>query len=132
MKRVLFISSLFLFLYACNSGDKTSATTSKETPEIKEKAPDLSSNPDYQKGLALIAKNDCLTCHSVADKIQGPAYRDVANKYAGMGDTIVSHLADKIISGGTGVWGDIPMIPHATVSKEDAEAMVKYILLLKD
>ena len=46
-------------------------------------------------------------------------------------DTIVSHLAGKIITGGSGVWGPALMTPHPTVSKEDAEAMVRYILLLK-
>jgi cytochrome c len=48
-----------------------------------------------------------------------------------MPDTIVSHLADKIISGGSGVWGEIPMIPHPSISKDDAQTMVKYVLLLK-
>jgi len=59
-------------------------------------------------------------------------YRDVANKYASLPDTIIGHLAGKIITGGNGVWGDTYMKPHAGLSKEDEEAMVKYILLLKN
>jgi cytochrome c len=135
MKRVLFISSLFLFLYACNSNEKTPDTASneKETPEIKEKEPeDLSSNPDYQKGLALVAKSGCLACHSIEDKIIGPSYREVANKYAGMSDTIVTHLANKVREGGTGVWGTAVMAPQPHIPQEDAEAMVRYVLLLKN
>ncbi|HPG12254.1 MAG TPA: cytochrome c class I, partial [Chitinophagaceae bacterium] len=62
----------------------------------------------------------------------GPSYRDIANKYGSMSDTIISHLAGKIIAGGNGVWGDVFMTPHAGLSKEDAEAMVEYILLLKN
>jgi len=79
----------------------------------------------------LIGKSDCLTCHKVDDILIGPPYRKVAEKYAGMPDTIISHLASKIISGGKGVWGEVPMTPHPAISKSDAEAMVKYVLLLK-
>ena len=82
--------------------------------------------------MGLIAKSDCLTCHKVDEKLTGPPYRDVANKYADLPDTIVTHLADKIRSGGSGVWGEIMMLPHPAISQADAEAMVKYILLLKN
>jgi cytochrome c len=90
----------------------------------------LSSNPDYTKGLALIGKSDCLTCHKANEKNIGPAYKDVAEKYENTEEN-VKMLAGKIIKGGSGVWGNIPMTPHPTVSQEDAEAMVKYIFLLK-
>jgi len=133
MKKIILSLAVITFLAACggnsskeeNTGDKTEATETTETTQ------DASSNPDYQKGIGLIGKSDCLTCHKVDEKLIGPTYRDVANKYAGMSDTIVTHLAHKIIQGGTGVWGEVAMTPHPTVSLEDAEAMVKYILLLK-
>jgi len=96
MKKSLFILATFSFIIACNSGNKPAG-------EAKDAANDLSSNPVYQKGLDLVGKSDCLTCHAVVDKINGPAYRDVANKYASAGDTIVPHLAKKIINGGNGV-----------------------------
>jgi len=119
-------------LLSCGGGDdKKGENEKKDNAEQKTTSPDLSENPDYQKGLELIAKNDCLTCHKVDEALTGPKYRDVANKYAGLPDTIISHLAGKIISGGKGVWGEVYMTPHAALSKEDAEAMVKYILLLK-
>ena len=57
-------------------------------------ANDVTTNPDYQKGLALIASNDCLTCHKVDEKVTGPAYRDVANKYDNT-DANVKMLARK-------------------------------------
>jgi len=81
--------------------------------------------------LELAAKSDCFTCHTVDDKLTGPPYREVANKYAGLPDTIVTHLAGKIINGGSGVWGEIAMTPHPALSEADAEAIVRYILLLK-
>ncbi|MEO5946013.1 MAG: c-type cytochrome [Chitinophagaceae bacterium] len=133
MKKVILSFAIGILLISCgnNSDDKK---TTEETTETKTDAPttsDLSSNPDYQTGLGLVAKSDCLTCHKVDETLTGPPYRDVANKYASMSDTIVTHLAGKIIKGGSGVWGEIAMTPHPTVSQGDAEAMVKYILLLK-
>lgn len=129
MKKIFFILAATTVLYACGGGDKSESKT--ENPVTENKTTDVSSNPDYQKGLELVAKSDCLTCHKVDEKVTGPSYRDVANKYAGTSDTIVSHLAGKIISGGSGVWGEVMMTPHPSLSKEDAESMVKYILLLK-
>src|SRR5258708_20871304 len=104
MKKYLFIIPAVAILVACgggNSGNKKGTGAS-----------DITENPDYKAGLALISKSDCLTCHKVDEKLTGPSYRDVANKYAGLPDTIVTHLADKIRSGGSGVWGEIMMLPH--------------------
>jgi cytochrome c len=80
------------------------------------------------KGAALIAKSDCLGCHKEHEKLIGPAYADVAKKY-NSGD--VDKLADKIIKGGAGSFGDIPMSPHPTLSVDDAREMVKYILTVR-
>ncbi len=131
MRKILYTLSAALFLVACGGGatNKTSTTeTTTETAANSETK--LSDNPDYSKGLALIAGSDCLTCHKVAEKSIGPAYQDVAAKYENTDDNI-EMLAGKIIKGGSGNWGAIPMTAHANLSQEDAEAMVKYILLLK-
>ena len=128
MKKLLISFAVIGILISCGSSEdkKTESSDSKETAVA-----DLSKNPDYQKGLELIGGSDCLTCHKVDEPVTGPSYRDVANKYAAAGDTIVAHLAGKIINGGKGVWGEVYMTPHTGLSQEDAEAMVKYILLLK-
>ena len=132
MKKITILSFIVLALSACNNeGSKEGTKDSTATTEKKEDASDLSNNPDYQKGVALIGQSDCLTCHKIEEKLQGPSYRDVANKYASLPDTIVTHLAGKIIKGGSGVWGEVPMTPHPALSEEDAKSMVKYILLLK-
>ncbi len=128
MRKILYTLSLVFLLGACGGGATNKASTTDTTtiaPENK-----LSDNPDYTKGLALIAGSDCLTCHKVAEKNIGPAYQDVAAKYENTDDNI-EMLAGKIIKGGSGNWGAIPMTPHANLSEEDAEAMVKYIFLLK-
>ena len=65
------------------------------------------------------------------EKLTGPAYKDVAKKYAGM-DTAVQFLANKIIAGGSGNWGEIPMAPHSSLPMEDAKALAQYVLLFKD
>jgi cytochrome c len=131
MKKIIIASFVFASLIACNSGgDKEGEKKEGQGEEKKESTNDMTANPDYQKGLDLIAKSDCLTCHKIDEQLTGPAYRDVANKYAGA-DTAVNYLANKIIKGGTGVWGQVPMTPHASLPEEDAKAMAKYILLLK-
>ena len=81
-------------------------------------------------GERLIAKSDCVGCHKLDKKLIGPAYIDVAKKYANT-DKNVSYLADKIIKGGSGVWGTMPMSAHSSLKKEDAKSMAKYILSLK-
>jgi cytochrome c len=96
----------------------------------KDKLKPSPAGPDFSKGKNLIAKSDCLACHKDDVKLLGPAYVDVAKKYEPT-DANIAKLADKIIKGGAGVWGEIPMSPHAGLSQSDAKEMVKYILSLK-
>lgn len=105
----------------------------QKTPEgaAAPAANDLSANPDYKKGLTLVAQSDCLTCHAINETTTGPAYADIAAKYEGADDAQISKLAQTIIKGGSGNWGAVPMTPHPDVSEDDAKQMVKYILLLK-
>lgn len=81
-------------------------------------------------GKQLISQSDCKSCHTEKSKLIGPSYKDIAAKYPANTKNI-SLLAGKIIKGGTGVWGQVPMTPHAALSKKDAEEMVKYILSIK-
>jgi cytochrome c len=138
MKKIIPILAFVCFIAACGGSgnenktdekkDATASEAAKEPEKPATAAP--SDNPDYQKGLELIAKSDCLTCHKVEEKNIGPAYRDVANKYEATPANI-SMLAEKVIKGGQGVWGSVPMTPHPAITKEDAEQMVKYVMLLK-
>jgi cytochrome c len=79
---------------------------------------------------ALAKAKNCMACHSVEKKIVGPAYKDVAKKYAGQKDA-EAKLAEKVIKGGKGSWGEVPMPPNATVKPEEATKLVKWILSLK-
>ena len=131
MKKYYVAIALLAFMGACSSNNTANKDAKTTAPVAAPAANNLSSNPDYQKGLELIAKSDCLTCHKVGEKLTGPAYRDVANKYEST-DENISLLVGKIIKGGQGVWSAIPMTPHPTLSEADAKQMVKYILLLRN
>ncbi|MGN6215029.1 c-type cytochrome [Parafilimonas sp.] len=132
MKKYFVTVALLAVIAACNnSGTESETPDSSSTEAPAASSNDLSSNPDYQKGLALVASNDCLTCHKVDEKVTGPAYRDVANKFENTPEN-VSMLAQKVINGSVGVWGPVAMTPHPALSQADAEQMVKYILLLRN
>jgi cytochrome c len=75
------------------------------------------------------AKN-CLACHAVDKKLVGPAYKDVAAKYAGQKDA-VDKLANKIMKGGAGVWGPVPMPANTQVSDAEAKKLAAWVLTLK-
>jgi cytochrome c len=81
-------------------------------------------------GAALAQKNACMSCHSVDKKIVGPAYKDVAKKYAG-DKGAQARLMAKVKAGGKGVWGDIPMPPNPQVSPADLNTIVAWVLTLK-
>jgi cytochrome c len=75
------------------------------------------------------AKN-CMACHAVGNKVVGPAYKDVAAKYAGQADA-EDKLTQKVLKGGSGVWGPVPMPANAQVSEAEARTLVKWVLSLK-
>ena len=79
---------------------------------------------------ALAQKNACMSCHGVDKKIVGPAFKDVAKKYAS-DKTAQAKLLAKVKTGGKGVWGDIPMPPNPQVSDADAKKIIAWVLSLK-
>ena len=126
IKKILVFSMIVASFYACGD-DSNKGTTATDKPAVE----DITKNPDYQKGLELIGKSDCLTCHKIEEASTGPAYRDVANKYTN-DDKTITMLSEKIIKGGTGNWGQVPMVAHPALSSDDAKQIVKFILLLKN
>jgi len=75
------------------------------------------------------AKN-CLACHATDKKLVGPAYKDIAAKYA-QDKEAATKLAKKIREGGSGVWGQIPMPPNPQVSADEAATLAKWVLTIK-
>jgi len=78
----------------------------------------------------LAQKKNCMACHAVDKKLVGPAYKDVAAKYAGQKDA-VDKLAVKVVKGGAGVWGAVPMPANPQVTDAEAKQLVQWILTQK-
>jgi cytochrome c len=78
----------------------------------------------------LMKAKGCIACHKIDAKLIGPSYKEVAAKYAGQKD-VVAGLSEKVIKGGVGVWGQVPMTPNTTVNPEEAKRLVTWILSLK-
>ena len=78
----------------------------------------------------LARSKNCMACHAAANKIVGPSYKEVAAKYAGQSDA-EAKLVTKVMKGGSGVWGAVPMPANPQLSAADAQALVKWILATK-
>ena len=78
----------------------------------------------------LAQQKNCMACHAVDKKVVGPAYKDVAAKYAGQKDA-VDKLAQKVLKGGAGVWGPVPMPANPQVNEAEAKQLVQWILSIK-
>jgi cytochrome c len=130
-KTILFLVIGTASILACNSG---SSSGTKNDSAAAPAAPAASEASD--KGLELIGASDCTTCHRLhkeaAGASIGPSYSEVAAKYSPAADTTVDRLVHKIIAGGTGVWGAVPMTPHPALAPADVKVMVTYILSLKN
>jgi cytochrome c len=156
MKKAFLLLAFSSALLACGS-DNTTKTTKEEYTLAEETAPAADSatganlsavarQPQVDTsvtkigtaptggavaaGAKLMEGSDCASCHRENEKLIGPAYHDIAQKYPATAANITM-LAGKIIKGGKGNWGEIPMTPHPTLSQKDAEEMTRYILALK-
>jgi cytochrome c len=148
MKKIFVIIGISLAMAACGGADKSKPTGGSEADSAQssdqnavahnsDAAQDTAVNdigttkgagkPD-NKGEALMANSDCNTCHNAQTKVIGPAFVDVAKKYK---DSDIDMLAQKVIKGGSGNWGTVPMSPHPDLSEADAKEMVKYVLSVK-
>ena len=78
----------------------------------------------------LAQKKNCMACHATDKKLIGPAYKDVAAKYAGQKDA-ADKLAQKILKGGSGVWGAVPMPANPQVSAAEAKQLAAWVLSVK-
>ncbi|GEO10906.1 c-type cytochrome [Segetibacter aerophilus] len=133
MKKLIVILSFSCVVISCGSNDSNPAKEDRkdEAKDVAKEPAPAAKSEDYQKGLELVAKSDCFTCHKVKEAATGPAYEAVAAKYAPASDEVIEKLANKVIAGGAGNWGTVPMLAHPQLSKDDAKTMVKYIMALK-
>jgi cytochrome c len=126
MKTITYYS-LALILVACGSKTENKNTEEYVANESVSEAP--ATMDVIAQGEALVKSSDCKTCHHAVNKIIGPAHTEVAKKYE-FNKASVELLAEKIIKGGVGVWGEIPMSAHTDITQADAEKMARYVLSL--
>ncbi|MFY1046607.1 c-type cytochrome [Chryseobacterium sp. GP-SGM7] len=121
MKKILVTGLVSLLAISCSKKE----TTQPQSTDSSDVATPVVSKAS---GQTMIETSDCLACHSIDERMIGPSYKEIAEKYS---QKDIEQLASKIIEGGSGVWGDVPMAPHSQFSKEDAKKMVEYILSQK-
>ncbi|MDH3210146.1 MAG: c-type cytochrome [Burkholderiaceae bacterium] len=80
--------------------------------------------------MELAQKKNCLACHATDKKLVGPSFKDIAAKYGGQKDA-VAQLATKIIKGGAGVWGPVPMPANTQVNEAEAKQLAQWALSQK-
>ncbi|HBV16815.1 c-type cytochrome [Chryseobacterium carnipullorum] len=123
MKKLLLAGAVGLLILSCSKKENTEAQdVPSETSAVSEPV------KTNLSGDQIIETLDCSGCHAVNERMIGPSYKEIAEKYS---DKDIEMLASKIIEGGSGVWGGVPMAAHPQVSKEDAKKMVEYILSQK-
>ncbi len=135
MKKTFLIIACATLAVACGNSSETKTSDAKDSA-ASTPAASATVSASGEKALELIGSSDCTTCHKLqknaAGAAIGPAYSDVAAKYAPAADSTIDRLVKKVISGGSGVWGVIPMTPHPALKEADVREIVKYILTLKN
>jgi cytochrome c len=127
---LLILSCIGLALASCGNPESSSKTEQTETTADTSATVSAQTPGEMLPGEKLIATADCVGCHNKIQKVIGPAYVDIAAKYPA-NDENIDHLADVVIKGSKGTWGELPMTPHPSLSKDDAKLMVSWILSLK-
>ncbi len=134
MKRIfilVFVASVATWTITSCGGKKDETKSEDEGFSSSDLAEESKPSTDEMilQGKKLVDGADCKTCHHPTNKIVGPAHTEVAKKYD-FTKANVTYLAGKIIQGGQGVWGEIPMTAHPDISQSDAEKMAMYVLSL--
>lgn len=127
---ILFYCVFIVFLcFGCNNQNKQGQSDPRTNDLIN--AGGAPAGSDYEKGARLLAKNDCLTCHSIDKKIVGPSYIAIAKRYHN-DQKYADYLSNTVVKGSRGIWGNEVMTPHDNVPYDDIKEMLKYILSLKE
>ena len=124
----------YVCLLTALAGSGTAAAQIKKSTKAVEGHsvvhPSVAWKQEIEDGRLLVSKSDCLGCHQTENKMVGPSYVDIAKMYP-QTDASIAALSRKIIAGGSGKWGQVPMSPHPGITAPDAKKMVMYILSLK-
>lgn len=129
MNKSYWMLALLVVAIACTSTKEGKNQEDYGTPNESASAAEMSGPDIIAQGEVLVKASGCKTCHHTVNKIIGPSHTDVAKKYE-FTEANVKYLAEKIINGGSGVWGEVVMTTHPDLSQADAEKMARYILSL--
>jgi len=125
----IFATALLSIVAISSYGQMTGNKTKKPTKKLSTSKPVVPTT-ELAEGQALIAKSDCSACHKPDAKLIRPAYNAISEKYTATEANYIQ-LSNKVIKGGSGVWGEIPMPPHPSLSNAEAKKMIQYILSVR-
>jgi cytochrome c len=138
LKKTFLLIATSIAIVSCGGHteqEKASDTTKSESPVPAMEKSDSSSSSaivsiatSTDKGAQLIIQNDCRNCHREREKLIGPSFTSIANKYTAKD---IDQLADKVIKGTSGSWGDAAMSPHPSLQQNDAKEIIAFILKMK-
>lgn len=133
MKCILIITTVIVFASCgAGTGETKASDSANATRDLVNTATSAGADSEnINAGGKLIAVNDCLNCHQIDRKSIGPSYRQIAEKY-NLNQGNIENLATAVIKGSKGLWGNAAMTPHPRLSYEEAEAMCRYILSLRN
>lgn len=124
---VLFLS--ILLIQSCGgTGNKQEEESNNEINEIENVKEDDEELEKKPSGLALIESSDCSACHMNNEKLVGPSYKQIAERYSENYEDEKSNLISSVIKGGNGKWGEVPMTPHPQHTEEEVMLMVDFIM----
>lgn len=112
-----------------NKGSSKNAIAFSDVISKNELPKGMSKN---DSGIKMMEKSDCFTCHQWTEKRIGPSFMEIAQKYKGQQDKVSKTLIDRVIKGGSGVWGPIPMMPHPQHKESEVLSMIKSIFKLNE
>lgn len=145
LRQTLLLTSVLAALYGCQpeapkqavqpaapAPVEQPAATAPAMPAPASPAADVATKPapSQDEAMQLAKKSGCLTCHAIDKKGVGPKWKDVAAKYRGDAGA-EAKLDEKVLKGGSGVWGSIPMPAHPKLSEADRKTLVKFVLSLE-
>jgi cytochrome c len=134
LRLIFYLILLQALCYSCGKEERSESTDSTDLARLNYIRPiagkDIFLDEELvKKGKVLISYSDCSTCHTEERRAKGPAFQDIAKRYPS-NQAYIGLLAQKVITGGKGSWGNPVMSPHPNLQYSDAEAMVTYILSL--
>jgi S-disulfanyl-L-cysteine oxidoreductase SoxD len=106
-------------------GPQRGVRTAQSEAAVSEPSADRSEPSSNASVLAMAQKHSCTACHGTEQKIVGPGFKEIAAKYAGQNDA-EAYLRGKIMWGGQGIWGNIPM-PAQSLPPADAKALAQWL-----